>query len=286
MYSCVVSDELGRLAKLGWIVPDVEVDGVCYFPSRDSGAISYPVEGFDVLGLEGGSGYWFDHRATAVARHIKSLGISSMWEVGAGTGAMAHRLRDMLSEVVTVEPLATGARASAALGLMSLCGTLQDLQLPDRCLQSIGVFDVLEHLGHPAILVEEMHRVLQPDGLVIATVPAFQTLWGDEDDVAGHKRRYTKSTLAVEFTERGFISIRREYLYASLVVPAGVLRAVPYRLGRRSSREAVLKSLRSQLATRPITNRLAGAVLRGETAVAKFVPLPIGLTVLGAFRKR
>ena len=140
--------------------------------------------------------------------------------------------------------------------------------------------------SHPPALVEEMHRVLKPDGFVIATVPAFKTLWGDEDDVAGHYRRYTKSTLAAEFTEHGFTLIRREYLYASLVAPAGFLRAVPYRLGRRSSREAVLESLRSQLTTRPSTDRFARTVLRAETAIAKVAPLPMGLTVLGAFKKR
>lgn len=277
---------MGRLATLGWVAPEATADGVRYVASTDGSAISYPEEGFDVLGLEGGSGFWFDHRAAAVGRHIKSLGISSMWEVGAGTGTMAHRLRGALTEVITVEPLAAGARASAALGMTSLCGTLQDLRLPDQSLESIGVFDVLEHLEDPEPLVDEMRRVLRPNGVVIATVPAFQALWGDEDDVAGHHRRYTRSTLDADFATSGFSRIRSEYLYASLVPPAGVLRALPYRLGRRSSREAVLQSLRSQLTTRPTTDRLARAVLATESAVAKVVPLPFGLTVLGVFRKR
>lgn len=277
---------MGRLATLGWAAPESAADGVRYVASTDGSPISYPEAGFDVLGLEGGAGFWFDHRAAAVGRHVKCLGISSMWEVGAGTGAMAHRLRSTLTEVITVEPLAAGARASAALGMTSLCGTLQDLRLPDRSLESIGVFDVLEHLKHPGPLVDEMHRVLRPDGIVIATVPAFQALWGDEDDVAGHHRRYTRSTLEAEFTGRGFTLIRSEYLYASLVAPAGVLRALPYRFGRRSSSEDVLRSLRSQLKTRPTTDRFARVVLAAESAIAKVVPLPFGLTVLGAFRKR
>jgi SAM-dependent methyltransferase len=282
----VSNDELDRLATVGWIAPEPAEDGVRYFASTDGTAISYPEEGFDVLGLDGGSGFWFDHRASAVSRHIERLGISSMWEVGAGTGAMAHRLRGTLTEVVTVEPLAAGARASAALGMTSLCGSLQDLGLPDGTLESIGVFDVLEHLEQPDSLVDEMHRVLRPSGVVIATVPAFQALWGDEDDVAGHHRRYKRSTLDADFASSGFSRLRSEYLFASLVPPAGVLRALPYRLGRRSSREAVLQTLRAQLQTRPTTDRLARAVLAAETAVAKVAPLPFGLTVLGVFRKR
>ena len=282
----MVSDELGRLANLGWVAPEAAADGVRYLACTDGAAISYPEEGFDVLGLEGSAGFWFDHRAEAVSRYVKYLGTSSMWEVGAGTGAMAHRLRNTLDEVITVEPLAAGARASAALGLTSLCGTLHDLRLPDQSLESIGVFDVLEHLDEPGPLVDEMRRVLRPDGVVIATVPAFQAVWGDEDDVAGHYRRYTRSTLEGEFVTGGFCPVRSEYLYASLVAPAAVLRALPYRLGRRSSREAVLQSLRRQLKVRTSTDHIARAVLAAESAVAKVMPLPFGLTVLGVFRKR
>lgn len=281
-----MSDELDRLAKLGWAAPDVAADGVRYPATTGGSAISYPEDGFDVLGLEGGSGFWFEHRAAAVGGHVKCVGISSMWEVGAGTGAMASRLCSELAEVITVEPLAAGAQACAALGLTSFCGTLQDLGLPERSLESVGVFDVLEHLEHPGPLVAEIHRVLRPGGVVIATVPAFQALWGDEDDVAGHHRRYTRSTLEAEFVASGFTPNRSEYLYATLVAPAGVLRALPYRLGRRSSREAVLQSLRNQLKVRPSTDRIARVVLRAESAVARKLPLPFGLTVLGVFRKR
>jgi ubiquinone/menaquinone biosynthesis C-methylase UbiE len=248
--------------------------------------ISYSEDGFEVLGLDGGSGFWFDHRAAAVRRDLEELGITAMWEVGAGTGAMAHRLQSASTEVVTVEPLTAGARASASLGLASLCGTLQDLHLPDRSISSIGVFDVLEHLEDPKSVVQEMHRVLEPSGLVIATVPAFQWLWGDEDDVAGHRRRYTKSTLTAEFSACGFTKIRTEYLYASLVPPAALLRALPYRFGRRASREAVLQSMRNQLRILPAADRLARGILAVESRVARLVPLPFGLTVLGVFRKR
>jgi SAM-dependent methyltransferase len=281
-----VSDELVRLAKLGWIAPEASADGVRYVASTHDSTISYPEDGFHAFGVDGGSGFWFDHRAEAVRLHVKRLGISSMWEVGAGTGAMAHRLRSTLKEVTTVEPLATGAQASAALGITSLCGTLQDLQLPGESLESIGVFDMLEHLEDPEPLMAEIHRVLRPDGVVIATVPAFQALWGDEDDVAGHHRRYTRSRLEADFGESGFAPLRSEYLYASLVPPAGVLRALPYRLGRRASRQAVLDSIRNQLTTRPTIDRIARAVLAIERRIAKVVPLPFGLTVLGVFRKR
>ena len=153
-----MTDELGRLAKLGWVAPEAGADGVRHLVSTDGSAISYPEDGFDVLGLEGGSGFWFEHRAAAVGRHVNGLGISSMWEVGAGTGAMASRLRSQLTEVITVEPLVAGAQTCAALGLTSLRSTLQDLGLPDQSLESVGIFDVLEHLKHPVVIDDRAFR--------------------------------------------------------------------------------------------------------------------------------
>jgi SAM-dependent methyltransferase len=281
-----MEDELSRVMALGWRVPQRSDDGVRYTtPNRDS-PVSYPDEGLDVLGLEGGTGYWFDHRAAAVSRLIRRSGVSSMWEVGSGTGAMARRLSPPLKSVVTVEPLAAGAQAAASLGLVSLCGTLEDLHLPDGSLECIGVFDVLEHLPSPGGLLDEVHRVIRPGGLVIATVPALPMLWGDEDDAAGHQRRYTKSSFAELLSGRGFTPIHTEYLYASLVAPAAVTRAVPYRLGKRRSQAVVLASMKSQLVVPTMVDRLARAVLSAETAIARRVPLPFGLSLLGAFRVR
>jgi SAM-dependent methyltransferase len=285
-YAPRVAGELDRLSNLGWSAPDPAPDGVVYVTGDAGAAISYPADGFDVLGLDGGVGFWFDHRAAAVRRYIDELGLTTLWDVGAGTGSMAHRVRDVLDDVIAVEPLAPGARAAAALGVTTFCATLQDLALPDRSLEAIGVFDVIEHLEEPAALLREMHRVLRPGGVVIVTVPAFPVLRGVEDDVAGHHRRYTRSSLDATFTGSGFCRARQEYLFASLVPAAAVLRAVPYRLGHRPPREVVLERLRSQLATTSGSDRLARALLAIESAFARRLPLPFGLTILGSYWRR
>jgi SAM-dependent methyltransferase len=238
------------------------------------------------LTADGGSGFWFDHRAQAVGACLEALRIPVLWEVGAGTGAMAHRLTDFVAEVVTVEPLAEGARSSASLGLPAFCGTLEDLHLPTGSLAAVGVFDVLEHLDSPGSLLTEIDRVLQPGGHLFVTVPALPWLWGDEDDAASHKRRYTKSTLRAELSAAHFTALRTTYLFASLVPPAAVLRAAPYRLGRRSSKEAVLNRMKSQLDTDPRIDHLARAVLQTESKVARHLALPFGLSLMGVFRKR
>ena len=275
---------VARLTGQGWLLPDASSDGVHHAISSDGASISYPDEGLDVLGLEGGSGFWFDHRAKAIGEYLDRLSPSSMWEVGSGTGAVASRLRGRLPDIVAIEPLAAGAQAAARLGITSLCGTLQDFDLPDHGLECIGAFDVLEHLEDPDSLIAEFRRVLVPRGAVLVTVPAFQSLWGDEDDVAGHYRRYTKASLTAAFTQQGFTRIASEYLFASLVPPAAVMRALPYRLGRRRTKGEVLDRMTAQLDVSPALNTVAGAVLNTEAALARLLPLPLGLSLLGAFR--
>ena len=56
------------------------------------------------------------------------------------------------------------------------------------------LLDVLEHTDDKKTL-QELHRILKPEGLLIITVPAFKFLWSKLDDVLKHKRRYTKSSL-------------------------------------------------------------------------------------------
>jgi SAM-dependent methyltransferase len=276
--------ELNRVSELGWHVPLAAADGVRYTASSASEVLSYPDEGLEVLGLEGGAGYWFDHRAACVARVLAKLRITSMWEIGSGTGAMASRLSPPLTDVVTVEPLAEGARAAARLGLPAVCGTLQDLRLPDDSVACVGAFDVIEHIADVANFLDEVHRVLQPGGVAVVTVPAFPMLWGDEDDVAGHQRRYTKTSLISQFQASGFTALHNEYLYSSLVAPAAFARALPYRLGKRRSEAQVLASLRSQLEVSPSIDRIARKVLATESKIARHLALPFGLSVLGAFR--
>ena len=182
-------------------------------------------------------------------------------------------------------PLSARAEALARDVITSFCGTLQDLHLPYGCLPAIGMFDVLEHLEHPEQLLKEAHRVLQPDGILVVTVPALQRLWGDEDDVAGHYRRYRKSSLDETVRAAAFKPLASQYLFASLVPAAALLRALPYGLGRRKSQTDVLATMKRQLNTPPSIDRGMRWLLRAEKAVSKTIPLPAGLSIAATFRR-
>lgn len=280
------SAELDRLRAAGWEPESHGTlrDGI--WRVGEAASVNYPTEGFAAIEPGSGASYWFDHRADQVAERMRALGCTRLWEVGAGSGAMSHRLEARGFEVVAIEPLIDGARAIAdtAVGPV-FCGLVDDLHLPSGSLPAIGVFDVLEHLDHPDLMLAELLRVLQPGGLLFVTVPALSWLWSDEDDVAGHQIRYTRRTLAAGVGEAGFSELSSAYLYASLVAPAAAIRAVPYRMGRRRTGAEALAALDQQLDPSPGVDRAVRGVLRGEARLARRIRLPIGTSILGVYRR-
>ncbi len=59
----------------------------------------------------------------------------------------------------------------------------------------VGSFDVLEHVDDDKRLLREFRRILKRNRFLFLTVPACRFLWGGEDLVSQHKRRYGKGEL-------------------------------------------------------------------------------------------
>ena len=201
--------EFRRLASLGWQAEDFPRTPEGVRLTDESVSVNYPDAGLTALGFEGEASYWFDHRAEAVIDALAgTTEAKSIWDVGAGTGAMSLRLANAGFEVVAVEPLLEGGRAIKTLGCCSVfSGSLAGLKLPSRSIRLIGLFDVIEHLDDPAGLMTEVRRVLEPSGVVVITVPAFQILWSNADVAAGHRRRYTTHRLDRLMNELGFTRV-------------------------------------------------------------------------------
>ena len=277
--------EIKRLVDYGWVVPQKGDHGVRWV-DHDYSRISYPREVLGIGAESGeGSSFWLDSRAEAVLSLLSMKEIDTIWDIGAGGGAMVDRLGKRGIEVVSVEPLPEGAVAIASAGGEVFCSTLQELELPPNSIRAISLFDVLEHLDKPEELLREIHRILEPEGLLIITVPAFQSLWSAEDIALGHFRRYTKSSLAQLLGDEGYSLVTNNYLFASLVPLAFLIRTLPYILQRRKSSLEILSRNTSRLAPSPRINTLAAFVLRLEHRVSRRFHLPFGLSVLAAARK-
>lgn len=156
-------------------------------------------------------------------------------------------------------------------------GYLDESFQPEKPFDLILMLDVLEHIEDDTEALRNAYRCLAPSGTLVITVPAFQWLWTNHDDLNHHYRRYTKSTLSRCLESANFEPFASQYFYNWLV---------PIKLMVRA-REAVFESIPSnpQLPSPPI-NRMLQSVSRIEQRVTNIIKLPFGSSLLMASRKR
>src|SRR3954447_23473916 len=77
----------------------------------------------------------------------------------------------------------------------------------------ITALDVIEHIDDDRAAVSEMIGMLRPGGVIVATVPAFQTLWDQHDELNRHHHRYTSGSVRNLFEEQPVCLLQVRYLF-------------------------------------------------------------------------
>lgn len=82
--------------------------------------------------------------------------------------------------------------------------------------------DMLEHVEDDSKVIFEIKRVLKKNGKALIAVPAFKFLWGKQDEINFHKRRYSSNEIKDKL--RGFQIIRLSYWNFFMFLPIYILR--------------------------------------------------------------
>ena len=234
-----VNSELDRLqSEFGWRPEAVALSDVAtgvwtnsrFRPEKSVYSDSQWTE-FDVHLDES---WWYNTRNKIILDGLRRHFLGGvLWDIGCGSGVVGKFLRDNGFEVMGIEPSAAGATLAARRGITTFQGNLQDLSLPGNSIGAISMFDVLEHLENRQSALAEIHRVLQPEGLLFLSLPALQLLWSQFDEDGGHFLRYNKRVIRQELAENGFQIVESRYFFVLTVIPLLVLRVIPYRFGMR-----------------------------------------------------
>ncbi len=120
-------------------------------------------------------------------------GWKSILDVGCGDGLLFDQLMPF-GEVEGVEPSAVSvSEHSPHRSRIHTCPFDESFQ-PGKEFTLILMLDVLEHLADPAAALRRALALLAPAGMVLVTVPAFNTLWTNHDVINEHVTRYTRRT--------------------------------------------------------------------------------------------
>jgi SAM-dependent methyltransferase len=125
---------------------------------------------------------------------------------GAGQGTLSRKLADHGFEVTStdVSPAAVEVLRQRGAG-ETLEADLTALPFENERFDAAVLGEVLEHIDDDRRALEEVHRVLRPDGVLALSVPANPKLYGPSDVWAGHVRRYTRPELLETCSAAGFI---------------------------------------------------------------------------------
>ena len=94
-------------------------------------------------------------------------------------------------------------------------------QLPLRSasVDCVVALEVVEHFADDLAVALEAFRVLRPGGVLVASVPAFMSLWRSHDELYGHHRRYTRAGFRGLMSAAGFAVARCDFIKCVYFLP-------------------------------------------------------------------
>ena len=158
-------------------------------------------------------------------------------------------------------------------------GKAESIPLAAGSFDAVLALDVLEHLDDDAGALREAARLVAPGGLVLVTVPAFPSLWGLQDEVNEHRRRYTSHTLQQTFALAGLAHPRITYFNAFMLPPIAAVRWLRSFAGGADSERSDFEDSRPGL-----TNDVLAAVFATERHLVPRMTLPLGVSLLATLR--
>jgi len=221
--------------------------------------------------------WWFVGRRRLFAREIDKTGlprVSRVLDIGTSTGANLRLLRDLdfhAVEGLDFSPEAIRYCRDKGLGLVRQ-GDVCAMPFSDASFDLLLATDIIEHVDDDLAALREVARVLRPGGKVLITVPAFPMLWGLQDRIGQHKRRYRMRQLVDRVTRAGLaVDVRYHFNF---------LLFVPIWLGRRLIDLAQPDIQNEAQINSPLINRIMLGVFSIDTALAPILRVPFGVSIL------
>ena len=227
--------------------------------------------------------WWFTARAQIIRKMIDRYCTElkpgdTVVDVGCGTGGFLSVLADKYT-AVGLDISETAIAYCRRRGLKHLYRTtLEEFAPADMTVKAVAMLDVIEHIDDDRSVVAQAYRLLAPGGYLIATVPAYNWLWSNHDEIHMHKRRYTRPQFGRLLGDAGFSIVKSTY-FNTLLFPAAVVKRMAEKNRQYTSSSDVVDPVS------PGMNRLLHSVFSMEASLLPHWNLPFGLSILAIAQK-
>jgi 2-polyprenyl-3-methyl-5-hydroxy-6-metoxy-1,4-benzoquinol methylase len=176
--------------------------------------------------------FWFKFRNKYIQSVInKYAPHNKLLDIGGGNGYVSLGLQNTGINVTLIEPGYQGCVNAKKRGVKSvICSTIEDCGFEENSIESVGLFDVLEHIEDDKSFLLNINNLMKDDSYIFITVPAYKFLWSNDDTVGGHFKRHTIKSLNLLLEENGFKKVYATYFFSFLVFPIFIFRTLPYLL--------------------------------------------------------
>jgi len=231
--------------------------------------------------------FWFRARnriiATVMKRHKVATGQDArILEIGCGNGNVLGYLSQVLGKEIWGADLFFDALEYCQERVKVPLIQLDAYSLPfEGSLDTVCMFDVLEHLSADTEILSRIHHALKPGGQILLTVPAYPKLWSYFDEFSHHQRRYDRAQLCRKLEAAGFEIDMFSYYMMALLPLIAVGRKIQSFRGRAPTDMA-----ETDISVIPIVNELLYWVCVVETWLLSHTRLPFGTSIILLGHKR
>ncbi|NEO87019.1 MAG: class I SAM-dependent methyltransferase [Spirulina sp. SIO3F2] len=228
------------------------------------------------------SHWWFVGRRRLLRKLITRLALpldAQILDVGSGTGTNLRLLKQMgFTQVKGLDFSDDAIQFCTQKGLGEvLKGDACALPFPDNTFDVVFATDIIEHIDDDDQAIAEIHRVLKSQGIVIIMVPAFQILWGLQDRISHHKRRYRRRQILLKIQAAGFSIVESTFFNYLLFFPIWAARKLIDGLQLNVKNENEL--------TPGLTNTILTWIFALDVTLAPWLNLPFGVSILAVGQK-
>ncbi|MBI2065062.1 MAG: class I SAM-dependent methyltransferase [Candidatus Yanofskybacteria bacterium] len=228
--------------------------------------------------------WWFRVRRNIILSLLEKYRISKtskIFDFGCGSGYTAGYLQGLGYNVAGADFSDEAIGQGRANGVRNLeVINNNDIKHPEGGFNLIMALDVVEHIKDDFEIIKAMERSIGSGGMLIMTVPAYMWLWGVQDDVAHHFRRYTMRSIMRLLDKFPDLTIVKKSYFNTLLFPAIVMvRFVSKWFGLRG-RESDFEINNGLL------NNIFFRIFNLESKLLKYINFPFGVSVLLVVKKK